>query len=166
MDNKINDVMNIMEEIKYGWLDINNNIHTGDMNQIANCYRVSSPEEVLKNKIGTCFDQVELERELLKGEKELVSYAVYTNHMVHTFITFRNTDEYIYFEHSSPKLKGTYSFKEKTELLKFVVYGFMSNHKIKDKNRVSLIQYEKLKQWTTFSEIEKIFLKEKKIFLD
>lgn len=159
MNNKINDIMSTMEEIKYGWLDIENNLHIGDMNLIPKYYRVSSPEEVLKNKYGICFDQVELERFLFRNEKELMSYAIYTNHMIHTFITFKNENGYVYFEHSSPKLKGVYYFKEKRSLLEFVINGFMNNHKITDKNKVFLVQYNELKRLTTFNEIKNILLK-------
>ena len=57
---KVEEVMTKMEEISYGWLDIYDNKHINTIDQLTKLYRVSSPEEVLKNKIGICFDKLEL----------------------------------------------------------------------------------------------------------
>lgn len=60
------DILDFMNEnIKYGWLDINNEQHIGNMKNFRRLYRTSTIDEVLKYGIGTCIEQVKLMSELL-----------------------------------------------------------------------------------------------------
>ena len=60
------DILEFMKtNIKYGWLDINDEEHIGNMKNFRRLYRTSSIEEVLKHKIGTCIEQVYLMKHLL-----------------------------------------------------------------------------------------------------
>ena len=60
------DILEFMKfNIKYGWLDINNEEHIGNMKGFRSLYRTSSLEEILKHKIGTCIEQVYLMKYLL-----------------------------------------------------------------------------------------------------
>ena len=62
----IEDVLEFMKQnIRYGWLDINNNIHIGNMKNFRRLYRTMSIDEILKYGIGTCIDQVKLMNYLL-----------------------------------------------------------------------------------------------------
>ena len=55
------DILDFMNEnIKYGWLDINNEQHIGNMKNFRRLYRTSTIDEVLKYGIGTCIEQVKL----------------------------------------------------------------------------------------------------------
>lgn len=60
------DILKFMKSnIKYGWLDINNDEHIGNMKGFRRLYRISSLEETLEHKIGTCIEQVHLMKTLL-----------------------------------------------------------------------------------------------------
>ena len=60
------DILGFMKEnIKYGWLDINNEEHIGNMKNFRKLYRTSTLEEILTHKIGTCIEQVYLMKLLL-----------------------------------------------------------------------------------------------------
>ena len=60
------DILEFMKSnIKYGWLDINNEEHIGNMKGFRSLYRISSLEETLNHKIGTCIEQVYLMKSLL-----------------------------------------------------------------------------------------------------
>lgn len=61
------EVMKLMENINYGWIDKNNNKHEIVDETYFNNYFLQKPSEVIKNRIGVCFDQVELERYYLFG---------------------------------------------------------------------------------------------------
>ena len=62
----INDVLEFMKDnIRYGWIDINNNIHIGNMKEFRRIYRTMTIDEILKLGIGTCIDQVNLMHFLL-----------------------------------------------------------------------------------------------------
>ena len=55
------DILEFMKSnIKYGWLDKNNEEHIGNMKGFRSLYRTSSLEETLNHKIGTCIEQVYL----------------------------------------------------------------------------------------------------------
>ena len=53
------EIMDLMKEIEYGWIDKNNNKHSIVDESYSDNYTLQSPNEVIKNKIGVCRDQVE-----------------------------------------------------------------------------------------------------------
>ena len=60
------DILEFMNEhIKYGWLDINNEEHIGNMKDFRKLYRTATLRETLEHGIGTCIEQVKLMSELL-----------------------------------------------------------------------------------------------------
>ena len=86
-----NDIMNIMNDIKYGYLDINGNIHFDIDEDFESLYTLQSPGETLNNKVGVCWDQVELERYLFdkKNIKFNTYFIVYYSDNIcptHTFL--------------------------------------------------------------------------------
>ena len=62
VDEMVNNIMNQMNDIEYGYLDINGIIHSNTDELFSKLYKLQSPQETLKNKTGVCWDQVELER--------------------------------------------------------------------------------------------------------
>ena len=149
-------VMEKMEQISYGWLDIYDKKHINTIENLTELYRVSSPSEVLENKIGICFDQVELERKLFELDYETKSYAIYTNHMAHSFLILYKKESYIYFEHSSSKSKGIYYFSTEEEAVADATKKFKETHRIRENRKVEVVPYPPLEQGTTFSEIKDI----------
>ena len=62
----IEDVLEFMKNnIRYGWLDINNGIHIGNMKNFRRLYKPLSIEQILEYGIGSCIDQVNLMHYLL-----------------------------------------------------------------------------------------------------
>lgn len=62
----INDVFEFMKNnIRYGWIDINQEIHIANMKNFRKLYKTMSLEEILSLGIGTCIDQVKLMKYLL-----------------------------------------------------------------------------------------------------
>lgn len=60
------DILQFMQNnIKYRWLDINNEEHIGNMKDFRKLYRTSDLEETLLHGIGTCIEQVNLISALL-----------------------------------------------------------------------------------------------------
>ena len=55
----------MIDNIKYGWLDINNEIHIGNMKNFRKLYRTMSIDDILSHGIGTCIEQVNLIHYLL-----------------------------------------------------------------------------------------------------
>ena len=55
----------IDENIAYGWQDKDGGMHTSEMKDFRRLYRTMSVTETLRQKIGTCIEQVALMHELL-----------------------------------------------------------------------------------------------------
>ena len=55
----------IDENIEYGWIDINGNKHLNTMKEFRKIYKTLSIDEILKYKVGTCIEQVNLMHYLL-----------------------------------------------------------------------------------------------------
>ncbi len=146
------EVINLMEDIKYGWLDKSYNKHIIVDKTFSKDYILQSPKEVLKNKIGICWDQVELERYFFKGNDwNIKTYFLvhYDNQTcpTHTFLTFEKNEKYYWFEHSWEKFRGIHEYNSLKELLwdirnKFIKYELNNNY---DNLKLVLHEYKKPK---------------------
>lgn len=69
MKQKINEILEKLKEIKYGWIDKNGVIHQkAGRNFFINNYKLQTIEETIEYKVGTCWEQVELARYYLERE--------------------------------------------------------------------------------------------------
>ena len=146
------DIMNLMDEIEYGWMDVKGNKHTICDERFSDDYILQSPFEIEENKIGVCWDQVELERFYFDmiGVKTTTYFIVYYDNNdcpTHTFLTFEKNDEYYWFEHSWQKFKGIHKYFNLEELLldvknKFMNYELNNNYV---KQNICIYSYRKPK---------------------
>ena len=123
-------IMNLMEDIKYGWCDTKNTIHTTFDDSFNKYYKLQSPEETINNKIGVCWDQVELERYYFKNTKyKIKTYFIvhYDNNTcpTHTFLVYKDNNKYYWFEHSWSRYKGIHKYNSLNKLLKDVYQKFI-----------------------------------------
>ena len=141
-----NKIMKLMNMINYGWIDRKGIKHTTDFERFSDEYILQSPEEVIKNKIGVCWDQVELERKYLKNYISVKTFFIvhYDNDRcpTHTFLTFEKGNKYYWFEHSWEDFRGIHEYNSIKELLvdiqnKFIQFE-LNNKYVKD----NLIIYE------------------------
>ena len=123
------DYMN--KNIQYGFMDKNGKKYTDMFSDewkdwYLQCI-VQSGEEVLKTNIGTCWDQVELERLWFENH----NYIFHTFFMwfevgrecdypTHTFLIYELNNKYYYFEHAFEAHKGIYEFASINEAIEFV----------------------------------------------
>ena len=156
-DEILNNTMELLEGINYGYVDQDGNKIINSMENINKTYRVSSPTEVLENKLGSCFDKVELERTIFSEYYDVQSYALVRFPMVHSFIVLNDGKQYIYFEQSSPKMRGIYKFNSLEELLSYVLNKYISVNNIKNVDKLSLVKYDKLETGMTAKDLMKIF---------
>lgn len=147
--NKYNEfeIMNMMKEIEYGWLDKNNIKHYEDYELFSDNYILQTPKEVLENKIGVCWDQVEFERYYFENN----NYNVKTYFIVHydddkcpthTFLTFEKDNKYYWFEHSWERFRGIHEYNLEQELLLDVKEKFVKCEIDNDYNENNLVLYE------------------------
>ena len=140
MDTKnIDDIMNT---ITYGYKDINGNIHNDADSEFSELYRLQSPAEVLKSKVGVCWDQVELEREQFdKINVEFDTYfiAYYDDDKcpTHTFLVYRDNNKFCWYENSWEIYKGKHYFSSLMQLLKDIKNKFINQLPIEDINSIN-----------------------------
>lgn len=147
------DIMNIMETIEYGFKDKNkqNIIETNIekwYNEFYDFYYLQTPDELLESRCGVCWDQVELERHLFeKKQINVKTYFICTydgdNLPSHTFLTYKEKDKYIWFEHSWGQYKGIHKYNTKKELLLDVKSKFIKSHKTNKNSPTIIYEYDK-----------------------
>ena len=163
---KINEIMNLMNSIEYGFKDKNgkNIINTDSQkwdNEFDKFYYLQTPDELLKSKCGVCWDQVELERKLFEDNNiKIKTYFIYIveNDMLpsHTFLTYENNSKYYWFEHSWETYKGIHEYRSKLELLLDVKKKFINEHNYVSENSFLYIyEYQKPKEHITCNEFYK-----------
>lgn len=143
----VQEIMRQMNQIKYGWKDKNGNIHYDVNDTFSDNYVLETPDEVLNNKVGVCWDQVELERTLFEKENVIFNtYFIvhYDNNKcpTHTFLIYKDNNSYYWYEHSWEKFRGIHSYKTEEEALKDVKNKFIKYELNNDYNNSNLCIYK------------------------
>lgn len=115
-------IMELMDNIEYGWIDKNNQKHNTIDDKLEENYILQSPDETMKSEIGICTDQVELERYYfnftdLKAKTYCLTYINKDKYLMHSFLVFEKDNKYHWFEHSWSKFKGIHEYNSINELL-------------------------------------------------
>ena len=157
-----NEIMNLMKDINYGWVDKNNNTYINVDDKFQNKYILQSPKEILKSKVGVCWDQVELERYYFKNHVPNIKtfFIVYDDGdkcPTHTFLTFEKDNKYYWFEHSWEKFRGIHEYNSFLSLLndvknKFIKYELLNKC---NSNNLIIFEYKKPKYHISTSEFFK-----------
>lgn len=144
------EIMDIMNNIIYGWMDNNGNVHIDDFDNFSDDYVLQSPNSLLSSKVGVCWDQVELERYYFKNNNwNIKTYFIvhYDNDKcpTHTFLTFEKDNKYYWFEHSWKLFKGIHEYTNEIDLLKDIKNKFIRNelHNNYEDNNLILKEYKK-----------------------
>lgn len=136
-------------------------------------YILSSPEDVIKNRAGTCWDLVELEREWftkngyeVKTFYEMVCVPYENDFETHSFLAFKDKKNWFYFEFSDFVNRGIYKFDTLEELLINVHNRYLTNLNKYDLNRkekdsIVLNEYSKPKEHCSVDEFIDNALKKK-----
>lgn len=141
------EIMDLMKDIEYGWVDKNNNKHSVVDETYSDNYILQSPNEVIKNKIGVCWDQVELERYYFKGNDWNIKTYFLVHYdgdkcPTHTFLTFEKNNKYYWFEHSWKKHRGITVYDSELEALKDIKDKFVKDELNNEYNYMNLCIYE------------------------
>ncbi len=139
--------MKIMEEIEYGWIDKNHHKYDKVEENFAQDYYLQTPAEIRKNKVGVCWDQVELERSLLQANPWNIKtyFIVYYDGKscpTHTFLTLEKEGKIYWFEHAWEKFRGIHHYPSKEELLADVKRKFIQTELKNSYQKENLFLYE------------------------
>lgn len=127
----IKDVLEFMKKnIRYGWVDINDEIHIGNMKNFRKLYKTISIDKILEYGVGTCIEQVYLMHFLLNKmniKNKMFATRIYESndfdkldeeeHM-HCFILCYIGNEVYHLEHPNWEKVGIYKFKNEEMAIK------------------------------------------------
>ena len=99
-----------------------------------NKYILQSAEEVINNKVGNCWDQVELERQwfeengyIVKTFYEMIKLDYENIYPTHSFLVFKDkeNDNWYWFENADFNNRGIHKFDNIDSLLKYQIDKYM-----------------------------------------
>jgi len=160
--NNVIDVLTKLNNIEYGWMDIDKNIYKDNDKSFKKKYILSNPEEVIKNEIGTCYDLVELERYFLKNlslkfSSYFMVYYESKNVFTHTFIVYEENEKFYWLEHAWSKFRGLHEYMSLFDLLTDVREKFKKNNNLKymDFDYLCIYKYKKPKSHINLKDFYK-----------
>lgn len=167
--NKVNnpkELLDFMDKyITYGLYGTDNKVYT-DWKCNTNCdfqiacqnkYALCDKERILKYGIGTCWDQLELERFWFKEHNyKFKTFFIWfyfkeqkNDYVTHTYLVYEKNNKYYYFEHADINNKGIYEFNSYEEAIvyqmkKHIDFMKKCNLKIDDEiiNHIQIIEFE------------------------
>lgn len=167
---KIEEIMNIMNDIEYGFKDDKgNNIIETDIekwdNEFDKFYFLQTPEELLDSKCGVCWEQVELERKMFKDAGyDIKTYFIYSYNVEnnqapsHTFLVYEKDTKYYWFEHSWFDYKGIHEYDKLKNLLLDIKSKFLKSNNLNEDAYTFLYEYDAppkhIKCWPFYDYIE------------
>lgn len=126
----------IKSNIKYGWLDIMNKEHIGNMYNFRAYYRTSSLDEVLEHRFGTCIEQVYLMKVLLDSiniPSRMFCIRVYEDDnnisyfdvFMHCFILYSLNNKVYHIENCNLTKLGIYEYDSYEEAINSISKYFI-----------------------------------------
>ncbi len=174
MIEKINEVLEKLKEIKYGWIDNSGIVHKkAGRNFFINNYRLQTIEETIEYKVGTCWEQVELARYYL--EKEDVSVQTYLilynqeNKIArHSILIAENFGEYCLVENSWKIENCIYTAERVEDILVKIIDLFPQMYKIYDfdMSKIEIYKYDKPEPRLDYNGFTEYCKNQERILLD
>ena len=163
MDNIINDVLDKMKDIKYGWVDKYNVVHShSKLQYFLDNYLYMSIEDTLKYKVGTCFEKANLCKYYLNelginSKIYMIDYESETKLAKHTICVTKDND-YFYWVEASWIINGTNKFASLDELFEVVIKKYPKMYKIEglDRSLIHIYEVPEIPYKSTFLEYYKI----------
>lgn len=156
------DVLTYMKEhIEYGWIDIEDNKHVGDMKNFRRTYRTSSLEEIIESGLGTCIEQVYLTHYLLDKiniknkmfccrifEPDDYNNLEEEEHM-HCFLLYYDNGKVYQMEHANWEKEGIFEYDTEEEAIKSIVQYYIELRGGKDSPTT---EFYKVQEHISFKE--------------
>lgn len=174
MKEKINEILEKMNEIKYGWVDKNGIIHQkSGRNFFINNYRLQTIEETVEYKVGTCWEQVELaryylEREDIPVQTFLILYNEENKIARHSIAIAEDFGKYCLVENSWKVYNEILVSERVEDILIKIIDLFPQMYKIYDFDisKIEIYKYNKPEPGLSYTEFTEYCRKQEKINLD
>lgn len=123
-----NEIINNINDIKYGWYDKKGKVHYHISEGFPNKFKFQSCEELEKSRIGICWETVELTRKYLE-EKEIPCKTYFfvipnINLFCHSVLVINDNKNYFWLENSFKDLKGIRQYNSLQLLFNDVLSNF------------------------------------------
>jgi len=146
-----------LDGIKLGYRDKEDNKYIGFDPNFKETFYLQSPKQLLESKIGSCFDQVELERELISKldvdcRTYFISYPDDDYDMSHAFLIYKDSQKYYWVENAWRKYKGLHVYNSKEDLFDDVLSKFVKTVQNGDFKKVKLYLYEKPRSGISYAK--------------
>lgn len=156
-----------LDDIKLGYRDKNGSLYSGFRHDFKEVYYLQNPKQLLESKVGCCFDQVELERELVsKLDVDCRTYfMMYPDDKIdyaHTFLIYKDSKKYYWLENAWVKYKGVHVYDSKDELFDDVMNKFVDTIPDGDVKKLKMFMYEKPRAGINYSKLLSHFINSKK----
>ena len=146
MENIVNDVLNQMKEISYGWVEPNGVKHfKSKQNYFKEFYRIMPIKQIEEYKVGTCFESAKYAAYLLKNKglnprSFMINYDDPNKLAKHTFTVVNDDKNYYWVEASW--VNDQIKFSSLDELIEAVIKRYPRMYKIENLNRDLIHVYE------------------------
>ena len=156
-ENVYNEIKDKLASIKLGYRDKQGSKYSSYVDNFKEIFYLQSPKQLLESKIGCCFDQVELERELISRlgvdcRTYFISYPDEELDYSHAFLIYKDSKKYYWVENAWLKYKGLHIYNSKEELFDDVLDKFVATIPDGDFKKVKLYLYEKPRYGISYSK--------------
>lgn len=127
----------MIKHFNYGYIDINGEKHLDTLNGVNNNYKINPTDVTKRENIGTCLDQLKLEKEFFdkKGIETKVFYVKYKNTSmnntkdhIHTILAYKDNDSWCSFEHSFYNQRGIHKFDNVEDTYNYFIENGLNSH--------------------------------------
>ncbi len=158
MNDKLLNILDDAKSISYGFVTSDGVVHKNSKRQFyLDNYRLMSIDDVIKYKVGTCYEQTEyvgylLDKEKISYKKYNIIYDVEGKIARHTFAVVNNDNKYILME--SSWLYENIIFDSLEDLIVAIVKRYPRMYKLEDFDidKVEIYEYDKVVYGCTFDE--------------
>lgn len=127
----MSNLLNIINEIQYGYLDKDNIIHKGNDDEWFSKYKLQSKEEILTNMVGNCYDVTELLRSCLENTYKVETFFMMiaipykNNYPIHSYLVYIDNNGYNLIENKFGLNEGIHVFKTREEVIKYQASSYL-----------------------------------------
>lgn len=140
------------ENMEYAYKTINGDV-SYDFDHMYPDYRLQSPMETFNSKVGVCWDQALFEQYVFNNiiHKECKLYYIIQKdnnfEPTHTFIFFKDKENWYYFENSYERIRGIYKITDEFDTFDFIIENMR-----KEQKDLGVRVFEVNKDFTKYSD--------------
>ncbi len=147
-DGVYNVIKDKLLDIKLGYKDKDGNLCSGFNNEFKEKYYLQTPKSLMDCKVGLCFDQVELERDLVTKldvdcRTYFITYPDDKMDYAHAFLIYKDSKRYYWIENAWLKYRGLHMYDTKDDLFDDVLEKFVNTIPDGDIKKIKMYMFEK-----------------------